>query len=301
MVLGGIAIPTIGLNSGIDFTGGRNYIIRFDESVRTDDIRESLDEHFEGSVGVITIGTSNQIRVSTNYKIADNGTEVESEIVTKLYEGLQEFLPQGTTLEQFTTQNIQSQQKVGPSMADDIKNGAIMAVFIAMIFMSLYVLLTFRDFAFSVGVFFSVLVTSLCIIAVYALLWRILPFSMEIDQNFIAAILTIIGYSLNDTVVVFDRVRETIKNYPKRDRYIVINDALNQTLNRTLNTSFATLLVVFCMFVLGGATIRSFNFSIIIGIIIATYATLFIATPIAYEIQKHRLSKKGIPFETGNI
>jgi SecD/SecF fusion protein len=301
IVLGGIAMATIGLNSGIDFTGGRNYIVRFDEPVRTDEVRESLDEHFEGSIGVITIGSSNQIRVSTNYRITDNSADVEKEIAINLYEGLKEYLPEGTTFEQFTSHNIQSQQKVGPSMADDIRNAAIMAVFVAMIFMSLYVLLTFRDFAFSVGVFFSVLVTSLCIIAVYALLWKILPFSMEIDQDFIAAILTIIGYSLNDTVVVFDRVRETIKNYPKRDRYIVINDALNQTLNRTLNTSFATILVVFCMFVLGGATIRSFNFSIIIGIIIATYATLFIATPIAYEIQKHRLSKKGVPFETGNV
>ncbi|MDR2145867.1 MAG: protein translocase subunit SecDF [Tannerella sp.] len=299
IVLGGIAIATIGLNAGIDFTGGRNYIIRFDEPVRTDEARISLDEELEGSVGVITIGSSNQIRVSTNYKIADNSAEVESEIIGKLYDGLKEYLPEGTTVEQFNSTNIKSSQKVGPSMADDIRNSALMAVFIAMIFMSLYVLLTFRDFAFSVGVFLSVLVTSLAIIAVWALLWRILPFSMEIDQNFIAAILTIIGYSLNDTVVVFDRVRETIRNYPKRDRFIVINDALNQTLNRTLNTSFATLLVVFCMFVLGGPTIRSFTFAIILGVIFATYATLFIATPVAYEIQKRQLSKKGIPFETG--
>jgi SecD/SecF fusion protein len=294
---GGIGIATIGLNSGIDFTGGRNYIIEFEQPVSADDARELLDEQFEDAVGVITIGTSERIRVTTNYKIDDNSPDVESEIVERLYAGLQSYLPQGTTLEQFVSGYIQSSAKVGPSMADDIRNSAIMAVFIAMLFMALYVLIRFRDFAFSVGVFLSVLVTSLAIIAVWALLWKFMPFSMEIDQNFIAAILTIIGYSLNDTVVVFDRIRETIGNYPKRDRFRVINDALNQTLNRTLNTSFATLLVVFCMFLLGGAIIRSFNFAIILGVIFATYATLFIATPIAYEIQKAQFKKKGILFE----
>jgi SecD/SecF fusion protein len=297
IVIGGISMATIGLNSGIDFTGGRNYIVKFDQPVSTDDVRESLDEHFEGSVSVITIGTQNQIRVSTNYRIDDNSPDVEVEITNILYEGLKSFLPQGVTVEQFTANNIQSSAKVGPSMADDIRNSAIMAVFIAMLFMALYVLIRFRDFAFSVGVFLSVLVTSLAIIAVWALLWKVMPFSMEIDQNFVAAILTIIGYSLNDTVVVFDRIRETIGNYPKRDRFRVINDALNQTLNRTLNTSFATLLVVFCMFLLGGAIIRSFNFAIILGVIFATYATLFIATPVAYEIQKHQFRKKGVIFE----
>ncbi|MDR2385557.1 MAG: protein translocase subunit SecDF [Tannerella sp.] len=297
IAIGGISMATIGLNSGIDFTGGRNYIIKFEQPVSTDDVRESLDENFEGSVSVITIGTSNQIRVSTNYKIDDNALDVENEITGKLYEGLKSYLPQGITLEQFTTNNIQSSAKVGPSMADDIRNSAIMAVFLAMLFMSLYVLIRFRDFAFSVGVFLSVLVTSLAIIAIWALVWKIMPFSMEIDQNFIAAVLTIIGYSLNDTVVVFDRIRETIGNYPKRDRYRVINDALNQTLNRTLNTSFATLLVVFCMFLFGGAIIRSFNFAIILGVIFATYATLFIATPVAYEIQKYQFKKKGLVFE----
>jgi SecD/SecF fusion protein len=297
IVIGGLAMITIGLNSGIDFTGGRNYIVKFNQPVNTDDVRESLDEHFDGSVNVITIGDANQIRVSTNYKIEDKDPNVEVEVTNILYEGLRPYLPQETTAEQFVSDNIQSSTKVGPSMADNIRNSAIMAVFIAMLFMSLYVLIRFRDFAFSVGVFLSVLVTSLAIIAVWVLLWKIMPFSMEIDQNFIAAILTIIGYSLNDTVVVFDRIRETIGNYPKRDRFRVINDALNQTLNRTLNTSFATLLVVSCMFLFGGAIIRSFNFAIILGVIFATYATLFIATPIAYEIQKRQFAKKGIIFE----
>ena len=169
-----------------------------------------------------------------------------------------------------------------------------MAVLIGMFCMALYILIRFRDVAFSVGVFASVFVTTLCIIAFYSLFWKILPFSMEVDQTFIAAILTVIGYSLNDTVVIFDRIRETIKDYPKRDRYRVINDALNSTLSRTFNTTLSTLVVVLCIFLLAGTTIRSFTFAIMLGVIIGTYATLFIATPIAYEIQKRRLAKKGI-------
>ncbi|MDR3252781.1 MAG: protein translocase subunit SecDF [Tannerella sp.] len=292
IVLGSISLFTLGLNTGIDFTGGRNYVVRFDREVSTDEVRTSLDAQLDGSVSVITIGTSNQVRVSTNYKITDNSTSVDEEIETKLFEGVKEYLPAGTTFEQFIANNIQSSQKVGPSMADDIKNAALMAVIIAMFFMALYILMRFRDIGFSVGVFVSVLVTTLCIAASYTLLWKILPFSMEVDQTFIAAILTIIGYSINDTVVVFDRIRETIHDYPKRDRYRVINDALNSTLARTFNTSISTLVVVLCIFALGGATIRSFTFAIMLGVIIGTYSTLFVATPIAYEIQRRRIAKK---------
>jgi len=294
IVLGSISLATVGLNSGIDFTGGRNYIIRFDQEVRTDDVRDALDEHLDGSVSVITIGSSNQVRVSTNYRIIETDPSIDEEINIKLYEGLKEYIPAGTTLTQFIETNIQSSQKVGPSMADDIKNAAVMAVLIGMFCMALYILIRFRDFAFSVGVFASVFVTTLCIIAFYSLFWKILPFSMEVDQTFIAAILTVIGYSLNDTVVIFDRIRETIKDYPKRDRYRVINDALNSTLSRTFNTTLSTLVVVLCIFLLAGTTIRSFTFAIMLGVIIGTYATLFIATPIAYEIQKRRLAKKGV-------
>ena len=292
ILLGSVSLATIGLNNGIDFTGGRNYIVRFDQSVNTENVRNLLDEHLEGAVSVITIGNSEQVRISTNYRIEDNSPDVDSEIVSKLYEGLKPLLPAGTTLEQFTGQSIQSSQKVGPSMADDIKNSAYLAVCFAMICMALYILLRFRDVAFSIGTFVSVVAVTLCIIAFYSLLWKLMPFSMEIDQTFIAAVLTIIGYSINDTVVVFDRIRETIGLYPKRDRYQVINDALNSTLSRTFSTSFSTLLVVICIFLVGGSTIRSFTFAILIGVIIGTYSTLFVATPIAYEIQKRKLARK---------
>ncbi|PNE25342.1 protein translocase subunit SecDF [Tannerella sp. oral taxon 808] len=293
ILLGCISMGTIGLNNGIDFTGGRNYVIRFDKDVRTDELRAALEPQLQGgSVSVITIGSQNQVRVSTNYKITDNDASVDDEIVGKLYAGLKPYLPNGTTQEQFASTNIQSSQKVGPSMADDIKNSAILAVLFAMICMALYILIRFRDVAFSIGVFISVAVTTLCIIAFYTLLWKIMPFSMEVDQTFIAAILTVIGYSINDTVVVFDRIRETIKLYPKRDRYEVINDALNSTLARTFSTSLSTFIVVFIIFLLGGSTIQSFTFAILLGVIIGTYSTLFVATPIAYEIQRRKAARK---------
>ena len=292
IVLGAISMATVGLNNGIDFTGGRNYVVRFDQDVNTEEVRNMLDSQLEGSVSVIQIGTPDQVRVSTNYKIESNDSAVDQEIENKLYEGVKSLLPQGTTLDQFVDKYIQSSQKVGPSMADDIKNAAFLAVVFSLICMAAYILLRFRDVSFSIGAFASVTVTTLCIISFYTLLWKILPFSMEVDQTFIAAILTIIGYSINDTVVVFDRIRETIGLYPKRDRYQVINDALNSTLCRTMNTSLTTLIVVLCIFILGGATIRSFTFAILLGIIIGTYSTLFVATPIAYELQKKKINKK---------
>ena len=299
IVLGAISMSTIGLNNGIDFTGGRNYVIRFAQDVKTDEVRNLLDAQLDGSVSVIQIGTPDQVRVSTNYKIEDNDPAIDQEIENKLFEGVKSLLPEGTTLAQFTDQYIQSSQKVGPSMADDIKNAAFLAVVFAMFCMAAYILLRFRDISFSVGAFASVAVTTLCIISFYTLLWKVLPFSMEVDQTFIAAILTIIGYSINDTVVVFDRIRETIGLYPKRDRYQVINDALNSTLSRTFNTSLTTLVVVLCIFILGGATIRSFTFAILLGIIIGTYSTLFVATPIAYELQKKKINKKAAAEKAG--
>ena len=291
VIAGAISMSTIGLNNGIDFTGGRNYVIRFDNSVHTEEVRDMLNTQLDGKVSVIQIGTADQVRVSTNFKIEDSDPTVDQEIESRMYEGVKSLLPEGTTLEQFTDQYIQSSQKVGPSMADDIKNAAILAVIFSMICMAAYILLRFSDISFSIGAFASVATTTLCIISFYTLLWKILPFSMEVDQTFIAAILTIIGYSINDTVVVFDRIREVIAIYPKRDRYQVINEALNSTLCRTLNTSITTLVVVLCIFILGGATIRSFTFAILLGIVVGTFSTLFVATPIAYELQKKKIKK----------
>ncbi len=298
MLIGAVAYFTIGLNTGIDFTGGRNYVVRFGESVKTTEIKEALDPSFDGQVSVITIGTSNQVRISTNYKIHENTPEVDQEIEKKLFDGLQSYL-NGVSFEQFTNHdsaanNIQSSQKVGPSVADDIKTGAIWAIVLSMICMALYILLRFRDWAFSWGTLASVLHDGLFIIFVYALFWKVMPFSMEIDQAFIAAVLTVIGYSMNDTVVVFDRIREIVGIYPKRNRFRVINEALNTTLSRTFNTTFSTIVVLLCIFLLGGSTIRSFTFALLIGVIIGAVSTLFIAAPVAYDVIKMERKKKGI-------
>ncbi|MCE8179416.1 preprotein translocase subunit SecD [Porphyromonas gingivalis SJD12] len=291
IVLGLIASFTIGLNRGIEFSGGRNYVVKFDQPVSSEAVRSALSSPLQEKVLVTSIGTEGtEVRISTNYKIQEESEETEAEITDKLYQSLKGFYTQQPTADQFLD-NIISSQKVSPSMSSDITRGAIWAVLLSMIFMAIYILIRFRDISFSAGVFVSVAATTFCIIALYALLWKILPFTMEIDQNFIAAILAIIGYSLNDTVVVFDRIRETMKLYPNRDRYQVINDALNSTLGRTLNTSLTTFIVMLVIFIFGGATMRSFTFSILLGIVIGTYSTLFVATPLAYEIQKRKLNK----------
>ena len=290
VMVGSLAIR--GLNQGIDFSGGRNYVVRFDKPVKPVEISEMLKPAFEGSsLSVITITSDDQVRISTNYRIADQDENIDKEIETKLYEGMKSVLGDAS-YEEFTENMIQSRQKVGPSIADDIKVGAFWAVILSLIAMALYILLRFRDISFSVGTLASVAFTAFSIIGLYSLLYGILPFSMEMDQSFIAAILTVIGYSVNDTVVVFDRIREVKGLYPKRDRALVINDALNSTLTRTLNTSLSTAIVLLCIFILGGDVIRSFTFAMLFGVIVGTASTLFVATPIAYEIQRRGIAKK---------
>jgi len=278
-----------GLNQGIDFTGGRNYIVRFEQPVNTVQAQELLDPLFENHTpSVITVDASNQVRISTNYKIEDNSDGVDKEITEKLYEGLKSMLPAGTTYEQFSENNILSSQKVGPSIAEDIKTGAYMAIIFAVLAIGLYILLRFRDVSYSVGSIVALSGDALFIIGVYAMLWGFVPFSLEIDQTFIGAILTAIGYSINDKVVIFDRVREYSHLYPKRDKYELFNGALNSTLDRTFNTSMSTFLVLLVIFLFAGESIRSFSFAMLLGVFIGTLSSLFTAAPIAYEIQKRR-------------
>ncbi len=292
LIAGGTAFGVWGLNSGIDFTGGRNYVVKFDQPVSTGEVASLVGAKLDGQVNVITISTAEQVRISTNYKIETNTPEVDAEVETLIYESLKPLLGEGVTFDQFTGDYIQSSQKVGASMADDIKTGAIIAVILSLIVMALYILIRFRDVAFSVGAFASVTFTTLAIIAFYALLWKVMPFSMEVDQTFIAAVLAIIGYAMNDTIVVFDRIRENLKLFPNRNRKELFNYALNSTLARTFNTSFSTLLVVLIIFFFGGASIRSFTFAMILGVVFGTYATLFVATPIAYYINNRKFIKE---------
>ena len=297
------------LNLGIDFSGGRNYVVRFAQSVNTQDVRSSLDDVFskhiesgdEFSLNVITIGSDNQVRISTNYRVNDNGEAVDEEIEALLYEGCKPFLAEDVTAEQFLstqvddTIGIMQSQKVGPSIADDIKTSAVWAVLAALLIIFLYIFIRFRNLSFSVGALAGLAHDTLIILGLYAILWRIMPFSMEIDQSFIAAILTVIGYSINDTVVIFDRVREYNTLYSKRDAAQNINNALNATLSRTFSTSMSTFVVLFAIFCFGGETIRGFVFALLMGVIVGTYSSLCIATPIAYDIKRaldNRKAKK---------
>lgn len=292
-----VSFFTRGVNQGIDFSGGRNYVVRFDEAVNTQEVQRMLAPQFEGSsLSVITITSENQVRVSTNYRITETDESIDQEIIDKLYAGLTSLVGD-KGVDAFEAENVMSVQKVGPSIAEDIKIGAMWAVFFSLIAIFLYILLRFRDIAFSVGTLVSLAFTSYVIIGLYSLFYGIIPFSMEIDQTFIAAILTVIGYAVNDTVVVFDRIREELILYPKRNRAEVINSALNSTLARTMNTSVSTALVLLVIFILGADTIRSFVFAMLIGVIVGTFSTLFVATPVAYEIQKRRLAKKGVSFD----
>ncbi|HCS87137.1 MAG TPA: protein translocase subunit SecDF [Bacteroidales bacterium] len=294
------------LNFGIDFSGGRNYIVRFAEPVNTQDVKASLDDVFKASLednetyslNVITIGSENQVRISTNFGIHNDSEDFEDQIEAMIYEGCKPFLADDVTPERFLstqvddTIGIMQSQKVGPSIADDIKTSAVWSIIIALIIIALYIFIRFRNFSFSIGALAGLAHDTVIILGMYALLWKIMPFSMEIDQSFIAAILTIIGYSINDTVVVFDRIREYNTLYPKRDRRSKINEALNATLSRTFSTSMSTFVVLLAIFIFGGETIRGFVFALMLGVIIGTYSTLFIAVPLAYDIQEAIAKRK---------
>ena len=286
-----------GLSQSIDFTGGRNFKVQFENPVEPEQVRELIADKFgeDVNVNVIAIGTDKKtVRISTNYRIADEGNNVDSEIESYLYETLKPLLTQNITLATFidrdnhTGGSIVSSQKVGPSIADDIKTGAVWSVVLALIAIGLYILIRFRNIAYSIGSIVALTCDTIMIIGAYSLLWGIVPFSLEIDQTFIGAILTAIGYSINDKVVIFDRVREFFGLYPKRDKRQLFNDSLNTTLARTINTSLSTLIVLLCIFILGGDSIRSFAFAMILGVVIGTLSSLFIASPIAYNMMKNK-------------
>ncbi|MDE7381334.1 MAG: protein translocase subunit SecD [Muribaculaceae bacterium] len=295
-----------GMNQGIDFSGGRNYVVQFEKDVNPTEIQQKLATLLQTeandktvSVGVISIDDLTKARISTNYKIDQENENIENEITDLLYKGLKDELTvNGKVMDKSRfavadeSHGIISIQKVGPSVADDMRRDAYWAVGIAVVCMFLYILLRFRNIAFSVGAVCAVALTAFLIIGFYSICWGFLPFSMEIDQSFIAAVLTIIGYQINDTVVVFDRVREMMKIYPKEDRYLTFNKSLNTTLTRTIMTSFSTLLVLLCIFFLGGDTIRSFTFAMIFGVIVGTFCSLYCAAPIAYNILKRSAGKQ---------
>ncbi|MBQ4367185.1 MAG: protein translocase subunit SecD, partial [Muribaculaceae bacterium] len=285
-----------GLSRGIDFSGGRNFVVQFDHPVSTQALENKLTPLFDGAnTSVITIDNDTKVRVSTNYKIDSTEEGIDDEIMGKLYQGLKSEL--GTmTQEDFSVSNeeigVVSSEVVGPSIASDMTREAIWAVIFSLLAMALYILIRFRNVAFSLGALAAVAFTTFVVIGFYTL-HGVFPFAMEIDQTFIAAILTVIGYQVNDTVVVFDRVREYRTLFPKQNLYVTFNNALCSTLSRTLMTSITTLLVLLVMFLLGGESIRSFIFAMILGVIVGTCASLFVASPVAYAVTKSQ-SKKAL-------
>ncbi len=285
-----------GLNQGVDFVGGRSYQIRFEKPVNPTEITSDLTAVF-GSVEAKTFGEPNQIKVTTKYKVDVEGTEVDEEIQQKLFTTLQKHLPDGTTYQDFIVGSedkkigILQSIKVGPTIADDIKKNAGWAVLGSLFVVFLYILLRFRKWQFSLGAVAAVTHDVLIVLGIFSLTYKVMPFNMEIDQAFIAAILTVIGYSLNDTVVVFDRIREFVSARGWRGGENV-NVALNSTLSRTLNTSFTTLVVLLTIFIFGGESLRGFMFAMIVGVIVGTYSSLFIATPVMFDTLKQKGAAK---------
>ena len=286
-----------GLSQSIDFTGGRNYVVTFEKAVQPEEVRGTIAKAFEGyNTSVIALGTDNKtVRISTNYKIESNNPNVDDEAETILYKALKaEGVVNQPNVEAFKNPDVReggsiiSSQKVGPSVAKDITYGAIISVLFALVAIFIYILVRFRNVAFSVGSTCALAVDTIVVLGIYSLCWGWMPFSLEIDQTFIGAILTVIGYSINDKVVVFDRIRENLRIHPKWDIQTSFNTSINQTLARTINTSFSTLLVLLCIFFLGGDSIRSFSFAMILGVVFGTLSSIFVAAPVAYlTLGKH--------------
>ena len=289
-----ISLSFQGLNQGVDFVGGRSYTIRFDKIISPNAVQSTLINTL-GSAEVKTFGNENQLKITTKYKVDVEGLAVDNEIQNILYNSLLSFLPDGYTYNQFVNGSddkqvgIMSSIKVGPTIADDIKKNSFLAVIGSLIVVFLYILLRFRRWQFSLGAVAAVFHDVLIVLGVFSLTYKFMPFSMEINQAFIAAILTVIGYSLNDTVVVFDRIREFAGEHTKWKFNKTVNAALNSTLSRTLNTSLTTLIVLLAIFIFGGESIRGFMFALIVGVIVGTYSSVFIATPVMYDTHRGKV------------
>jgi SecD/SecF fusion protein len=298
ILIGLFSLYTNSLNFGVDFTGGRTFTVRFDQDISATEVSSTLKNVFGDAPEVKTFGDANQLKITTKYKIEDNGLTVDDEIQELLFNGLQTYLPDGTSLEQFKGTSdvnkkigIMQSIKVGPTIADDIKQAAIWAILGSLVIVFLYILLRFRKWQYSLGAVVAVFHDVLIVLGIFSLFYKVLPFDMEIDQSFIAAILTVVGYSLNDTVIVFDRVREFTGKHTTWAYDKIVNMGLSTTLGRTINTSSTTLVVLLAIFLFGGDSIKGFMFAMFMGIVVGTYSSLFIASPILYDTST-KLSKK---------
>ena len=300
IILTGIfSIVSIGLKQGVDFKGGRSYVVRFDQNMNATEVANSLKDVFESAPEVKTYGSDSQLKITTVFKIDEEGNEVDEEVQKALFTGLNPYLAEGTSYDDFKpgfekdgNNAIMSYIKVEPTIADDIKTSAIYAVFGSLLIVFLYILLRFRKISFSFGAVVAVFHDVLIVLGIFSILYKFMPFDMEIGQSFIAAILTVVGYSLNDTVVIFDRIREFAGIHIKWSYSEVVDKALSSTLGRTINTSLTTLLVMMAIFLFGGDSIRGFMFALIIGVVVGTYSSLFVATPVMFDTSKNKKVNK---------
>ncbi len=283
-----ISIFTRGFNYGIDFKGGRTYVVRFDKDVKVAEVGSALAAVYGEAPEVKTYGGNNQVKITTEYKIDELTNDVDNEVEDLLLKGLKKggYIGQDVNMEGFDAHYRMSSQKVGPTISDDIKKDALIAITFSLIIIFLYILIRFRNWQYGLGAIVALAHDTTIVLGMFSLFYGILPFSLEIDQSFIAAILTVVGYSINDTVVVFDRIREYLNIHPKRSRRQNMDDAMNSTLRRTFSTSLSTLVVLFAIFLFGGTSIQGFTFALLIGIFVGTYSSVFIATPIVYDTQE---------------
>ncbi|NLF41651.1 MAG: protein translocase subunit SecF, partial [Bacteroidales bacterium] len=283
-----------GMSYGVDFSGGRSYVVRFDQSVNSVDVRSELAKQFGEAPEVKTFGSANQVKVTSKYMITDDTPQADSIVEARLFDGVKGFYKETITFEDFTADDEAkvlgrlSSQKIGPTIAQDIKVGAVLAVLFSLLVIFIYIAIRFNKWQYGVGGLVSLAFVTIMVIGAYSLFHNVLPFSMEVDQVFIAAVLTIIGYAINDTVIVFDRIRENMHLFPKRDNKTNMNTAVNATLSRTLNTSGTTLAVLLVIFLFGGEVIRGFAFALLLGVAIGTYSSIFTATPIAYDLMNRK-------------
>jgi SecD/SecF fusion protein len=278
-----LSIVFKGMNYSIDFKGGRTYVVRLAKDVMVEDVSKSLASEFGNAPEVKTFGANNQVRITTDYRIAELTEAVDNEVEAKLFNGLKPYMSPDVTLEKFLSDYRMSSQKVGPTISDDIKKDAVLSVVFSLLIIFLYIAVRFRNWQFGVGGLASLAHDVIIVIGLYSLLDGLLSFSLSVDMSFIAAVLTIIGYSINDTVIVFDRIREYVHLHPKQDPEKTFNDAMNSTLRRTFSTSLTVLVVLTAIFLFGGTSIKGFVFALLFGILFGTYSSVFVATPIAYD------------------
>ena len=277
-----------GFDLGVDFKGGRSYVIQFDKDVKTEEVATTLEKSLNGLPQVKTYGSNNQISITTAYMIESAGTTTDSVVEAKIYEGVKPFFTNYPSLENFRAKNVKSSIKIEATIADDIRKSSYFAVTFGILFVFLYIFVRFKRFEYAAGDIVALVHDPVIILGLFSLLRRVIPFSLEIDQTVVAAVLTLIGYSVNDTVVVFDRIRETLGLHPTRTLIQNVNDSINQTLSRTIMTVVTVFLVALILFVFGGTPIRGFSFALLLGLLIGTYSSIFVASPIMVDLMNRK-------------